>query len=206
MSREDELIFVSIAAYRDPQLVPTVVDCIGKASHPDRLRFGICWQRGEEEARPPFLEDPRFQVLEMNWRHSRGACWARAEIMKLWRGEDWFLQVDSHCRFAAGWDATLLRAMQETGSEKPILSTYATPFTPGENEVLLGGPLQVAFQSFTPEGILQLKPAAFPDSRKPGRPVRARFLSAGFLFAAEAALSKRCPMTRSFTLWARRRR
>ena len=184
MDSKDDLIFVSIAAYRDPQLVPTIVDCISKASSAQRLRFGICWQRGPEEAPLPFLQDLRFRVLEVKWEQSRGACWARAEIMKLWQGEEWFLQVDSHCRFASGWDAMLLQAITETGSDKPILSTYATPFTPGENEVLGGGPLQIAFQAFTPDGIPQLKPADFPNSRSAGRPMRGRFVSAGFLFTA----------------------
>ncbi len=183
MKSSDDLIFVSIAAYRDPQLVPTVVDCIRKASKPERLRFGVCWQRGEEEMRPPFLEDPRFCVLDVPWQESRGACWARAEIMKLWQGESWFLQVDSHCRFATAWDTILLRATKETGSDKPILSTYATPFTPGGNEVLSGGPLQIAFQAFTPEGIPQLKPLALQRCGNSCRPNRARFVSAGFLFA-----------------------
>lgn len=180
MTSDKSLIFISIAAYRDPQLVPTILDCIRKAANPERLRFGICWQHDEEEAPLPFLDDPRFRVLGVDWQDSRGACWARAEIMKLWQGEDWFLQVDSHCRFAAGWDTRLLRAAEETGSAKPILSTYATAFTPGENEILGGGPLQITFQAFTPDGIPQLKPAPFPNH---GRPVRARFLSAGFLFA-----------------------
>jgi hypothetical protein len=182
-SRDTELIFVSIAAYRDPQLVPTVRDCIAKAHAPERLRFGICWQRGAEETSLPFEADPRFSILEVQWQNSCGACWARAQVMKLWRGEHWFLQVDSHCRFVDGWDHLLLRVAAETGSSKPILSTYATPFTPGEHEVLEGGPLQIGFQAFTPEGIPQLQPVDFPHSFRFNRAVRARFLSAGFLFA-----------------------
>lgn len=182
MSSNEELIFVSIAAYRDPQLTPTILDCIQKASNPDRLRFGICWQRGEEEERLPFDEDKRFRILEVDWRQSKGACWARAEIMKLWQGEDWFLQLDSHCRFANGWDEMLLRAMADTGSKKPILSTYPAPFTPGENEILTDGPLQVAFHAFTTDGIPQLRPRHLPEHHKAGHPLRARFLAAGFLF------------------------
>ena len=179
----ESLIFVSIAAYRDPQLAPTVLDCIAKARFPERLRFGICWQHGDEEALPPFAKDEPFRILDVPWQQSRGACWARAEVMKLWQGEDWFLQVDSHCRFAQDWDAILLKSVAETGSENPILSTYATPFTPGDNEILEGGPLQIDFQSFSPEGIPQLMPVSFPRDFRFERPVRARFLSAGFLFA-----------------------
>lgn len=183
MHLDNNLIFVSLAAYRDPQLLSTVQDCIRKASDPARLRFGICWQRDAEDPTLPWGDDSRFRVLDVNWRESKGACWARAEIMKLWQSENWFLQVDSHCRFADSWDAMLLRTMAETGSDKPILSTYASPFTPGETEILRDGPLQMVFQQFTPDGIPQLRPGAFPPRRVSKQPLRARFLAAGFLFA-----------------------
>ena len=180
---ENDLIFVSIAAYRDPQLNATVTDCLSKAHNPDRLRFGICWQHGDDEVRPSFAGGDRVQMLDISWKDSQGACWARAEAMKLWRGERWFLQVDSHCRFAPGWDQTLIRMMGETASPKPVFSTYATPFTPGPAEVLTGAPLQMGFQGFTTEGIPHMKPMAIPNWHSLHRPLRARFLSGGFLFA-----------------------
>ena len=176
-------IFISIAAYRDPQLNATVADCLRKAHYPQQLRFGICWQHAADELPPTCTGDDRFEVLDIEWQNSKGACWARAEAMKLWRGEEWFLQVDSHCRFAAGWDARLVRMMSETASAKPILSTYATPFTPGPVEVLEGAPLQMAFQGFTAEGIPHMKPLAIPNWQSLHRPLRARFVSGGFLFA-----------------------
>ena len=185
-----ELVFVSIAAYRDPQLAATIADCLSKAHQPARLRFGICWQHGAEESPLPYAGDDRFRILDIDWRESRGACWARAEVMKLWRGEGWFLQVDSHCRFAPGWDETLIEMMGQTGSPKPILSTYATPFTPGPSEVLTGAPLQMAFQGFTAEGIPHMKPLAIPNWHSLRRPLRARFVSGGFLFAAGTFVSE----------------
>ena len=179
-----DLIFLSIASYRDPQLMPTVEDCLRKAAHPDRLRFGICWQHGENEALPArFAGDDRFRILDVPWRESQGACWARAAVMALWREEAWFLQVDSHCRFKAGWDEILVRTARALDVPKPILSTYAAPFVPGEPEVLAEAPLQMALQGFTPEGIPYMKPLAMPGSLEGMRPRRARFLSAGFLFA-----------------------
>lgn len=179
---QEQRIFVSIASYRDPQLVPTIEDCLKKAAFPERLHFGICWQHDEEEDALPQTEDERFRVLDVHWRDSQGACWARAEIMKLWQGEEWFFQVDSHCRFAQDWDERLLQLVQELPSEKPIISTYAASFTPGPKELLLERPEQITFQSFTPEGIPQLKPSPLPLQRTQGY-VRARFLAAGFLFA-----------------------
>ena len=178
----NDLIFVSVAAYRDPQLLPTLTHCLSKAVKPELLRFGVCWQHDPSEPEPALFRDKRFRILDVDWRDSRGACWARAEVMKLWDGEDWFLQVDSHCRFADGWDEMLRRMMGETGSEKPILSTYASPFTPSENEILQQDPFQMVFQAFTQDGLLQLMPGKLPRQAS-FSPRRARFLAAGFLFA-----------------------
>lgn len=184
MSSDDDLIFVSIASYRDPQLEPTIADCLAKALHPARLRFGICWQRGEDEIEPAyFRDDPRFRVLTVDWRASKGVCWARAEIMKLRQQEKWFFQVDSHCRFVHGWDTKLIEAAAQTGANKPLLSTYPNSFKPGRHEILTGAPTQIIFQAFTPEGIPQLKPGPFTTKGNPDHPVPARFLAAGFLFA-----------------------
>ena len=185
----NDLIFVSIASYRDPQLLPTIADCLAKAAHPERLRFGICWQHGAEEAALPWAGDPRFRILDVDWRNSRGACWARASIMDQWQGEAWFLQVDSHCRFAAGWDSRMIVAAAATGSARPLLSTYASPFTPADNdnrEILAGNPQKMAIGGFTPEGLPQLKPIDIADWRTRSQPLRARFLAAGFLFTIGA--------------------
>lgn len=50
-------IFVQMAAYRDPQLVPTLLDMMGKAEHPELLHVGICWQHGEDEPTDIFLDN-----------------------------------------------------------------------------------------------------------------------------------------------------
>jgi len=182
----NDLIFISIASYRDAQLVPTVRDCFAKAQRPERLRFGICWQHGDEEQSLPFSDSDVFRVIDVDWRASRGACWARAEIMKQWQGEAYFLQVDSHCRFAPGWDERLIAQLAETGSSKPILSTYATPFTPSTDadimERLNGGLHLMSIQAFSADGLPQLKPVEIPLVPRRTRPLRARFLAAGFLF------------------------
>ena len=34
--------------------MPTLRDCIAKAAHPDRLRFGLCWQRDDSESLDEF--------------------------------------------------------------------------------------------------------------------------------------------------------
>lgn len=188
MQQDNELIFISIASYRDMQLVPTVEDLLAKADEPALLRFGICWQHGPEQSSLRFSDDPRFKILDVPWQESRGACWARAKIMELWQEEQWFLQVDSHCRFVKGWDTKLVRTMAQCGRPKPVISTYATAFSPanpdsGAREILEDGPQVVALEMFTSDGIPKLKPIGLPASADQSRPVAARFLAAGFIFA-----------------------
>lgn len=175
-------VFVAIASYRDPQLVPTITDCLAKARHPEELRFGICWQHGTDEGPLPFQDDPRFRILDVDWRHSQGACWARAETMKLWRGEPFFLQLDSHHRFVQDWDARLFHHAERSGSARPIVTAYGPPFTPGEPDVFESDVLQMDFVRFTEEGIALFGGRPIPNWQRLDRPLRARFLSAHLLF------------------------
>jgi hypothetical protein len=75
VSREaaSDLVFISIAAYRDPQLNATVKDCLSKARNPARLRFGICRQHAFDELPLPHVDDDRFRILDIPWRESKGA-------------------------------------------------------------------------------------------------------------------------------------
>ena len=44
-----EKIFIQIAAYRDPELVPTIKDCLKNADKPENLVFSIAWQHSEQD-------------------------------------------------------------------------------------------------------------------------------------------------------------
>jgi hypothetical protein len=179
-------IFLSIASYRDPELFPTIQDCLAKARHPDQLRFGVCWQHGIDDEKPQLLKDPRISVLDIDWRLSKGPCWARAEIMKLWRGEDYYLQIDSHHRFVSEWDLKLIKHAALTDSMKPILTTYCPSYRPGVSLSTLDEPTSINFSYFTSDGIPMYRSAIIPSWEKAQKPVRGRFISAHFLFAAGA--------------------
>lgn len=174
------LTFVSVASYRDPELVPTITDCLARARHPERLRFGICWQHGDDEQLPAWMRGEQFRVIDVDWRQSRGVCWARAEIMRRWDGEDWYLQLDSHHRFAADWDVKLSRQLARVDSDLALLTTYAAAYTPGiddpEPHVT-----RMGFDHFTPEGAILTRPWVLVDS--PPDPIPAQFVSAHLLFA-----------------------
>jgi hypothetical protein len=175
-------IFISIAAYRDPELEPTIRDCLNRARYPNDLRFGICWQHAAEEPVPPDFADRRMRVIDVPWQDSRGACWARAEIMKLWDGEDFYLQLDSHHRFVQDWDALLLAHADGSGATKPLLTTYAAPFDPAAAELEPGEPMQMDLDHFSEDGIPLFRPRAIAEWPTLRRPPRARFVSGHFLF------------------------
>ena len=179
-------IFVSIAAYRDPELAPTIRDCLSRARYPDDLRFGICWQHAADEPALPEFADPRMRVIDVPWHESRGACWARSEIMQLWGGEDFYLQLDSHHRFVQDWDALLLTHAERTGAAKPLLTTYTAPFDPAVAELPPGEPMLMDFDQFSADGIPAFRPRVIPDWPTLQRPLRARFVAGGFVFTLGA--------------------
>jgi hypothetical protein len=154
---------------------------MAKARYPDRLRFGVCCQYGPEMTGSEELSGSRFAVNFVDWRLSKGVCWARAEVMKLYQGEDWYLQLDSHHRFACDWDEKLVEQAGLTGSNKPVLSTYAAGFRPGSEADAAEQVTTMEFDCFTREGVLLPKPALCVGLRS--GPIRARFVSAHLLFA-----------------------
>lgn len=175
-------IFVQIASYRDPELLPTIRDCINKAKHPENLTFGICWQRDETESMEEFTNDERFKILDYHWSESKGLCWARSEIQKLWDGEEYTIQLDSHHRFLQDWDVELIEMMNITGSKKPIITSYAGMYRPSDNQLLNVEPYMMVASNFTPGGTILFRPHAIPNWQTLDKPIPARFVSGHFFF------------------------
>lgn len=179
-------IFVQIASYRDPELVPTITDLLAKAKYPDLISFGICLQDTPEEIiRLRGVLPQQAKIIEVPWNESKGLCWARAAIQKLYNGEEWTLQLDSHHRFATGWDEQLIDMWHQTGSPKAILTAYAAPYDPKKDSTItdFGPPLKMVADSFTPSGTILFRPQAFSEEdflKK--KPIKARFVSGHFFF------------------------
>lgn len=175
-------IFVQIASYRDPELLPTIRDCIKNAKFPEKLTFGICFQRDDSESLQEFSSDNRFRVMHVPWEQSKGLCWARHHIQKMYAGEDYTLQLDSHHRFAENWDEQLIQMMHQTGSNKPIITSYAGMYRPADNAKLNIEPYKMVADDFTSSGTILFRPHAIPDWQKLDKPIPARFVSGHFFF------------------------
>ena len=136
---EEKTIFVQIASYRDPQLIPTLENMIQNAKFPENLRFGICRQYSPEDGfddLTQYKKDKRFNILDVLHEYSNGVCWARNQVQQLYNGEKYTMQIDSHMRFAENWDETfvgMIEQLQEMGIPKPLLTGYVSSFDP-END------------------------------------------------------------------------
>lgn len=181
-------IFVSISSYCDSELIPTIEDCVRQAFYPSELRFGICWQHQTCERDPTKIDvsPATMRVVDIPHMEAKGCCWARTKCQELYDGEDWFLQLDSHHRFANGWDKALYEQAEMTGSSKPILGSYASQYEVGPPETLFEAIPQVMMVTrCTPDGVVLFRGGLccswLNDPKK--KPERARFVSGHYLFA-----------------------
>ena len=136
MARRAQKIFVQIASYRDPELVPTIEDMLKNAKRPQNVVLGICRQYHSEDGfdnLDKYRDDERFRILDIPYEDSKGACWARHQIQQLYDGEMYTLQIDSHMRFAKNWDVEMInmvKQLQGMGIPKPLLTGYVSSFDP----------------------------------------------------------------------------
>lgn len=187
--KTDNTIFVQIAAYRDPQLLPTLRDMIAKSKHPENLRIGIAWQHSEEDSwdtLDEYKNDSRFRIMDINYKESKGVCWARNLVQSMYDNEKYTLQLDSHHRFVENWDETLidmLKDLQQKGHSKPLLTAYIPSFDPDNDPAgRVTEPWKMNFDRFIPEGAVFFLPASFDSWDDKSSPLPARFYSAHFAF------------------------
>ncbi|MGD8107634.1 GlcNAc-transferase family protein [Pantoea sp. FN0302] len=195
-------IFISIASYRDPELLPTLRDMLRHAAHPENLHIAICWQDNEM---PEFFEQAgftpqggrvvegrevlmfrynqaRIDVISVHYYTSQGACWARSLAETLFENERYFLQIDSHCRFIPDWDnemTAMLRQLQTT-SPRPIISSYPPAYKPGDDEEASKKTYvsRLIFREYDTQGIPMFSSTPFQAEV----PVRGSYLAGGFIF------------------------
>lgn len=183
-------IFIQIASYRDPELIPTIKDVLAKAKYPNRLRFGICRQFSPTDGFDKldnYKKDKRFRILDIHYTKSQGVGWARNLTQRLYMGEKYTLQIDSHMRFTKEWDVKMtgmLQSLQKQGYKKPMLTGYMGGYIPGRRNSpdYSELPLQMHVCEVNREGIPSFLSAVIPYAEQLVCPVPARFFSGGFYF------------------------
>ena len=182
------MIFVSISSYCDPELIPTIKDCVANAMSPEELRIVVCWQHqpGDDDPSELRVAPALLHVIDVPYMEAKGCCWARQQTQEFYNGESWFLQLDSHHRFTHGWDVSLHQQAIQTRSPKPILGSYCTEYQIGPPEVRMDLIPQVMMVTrCTSDGVILFRGGLCESwlnvLHMP--PQRARFTSGHFLFA-----------------------
>lgn len=194
-------IFISIASYRDPETIPTIIDAYNKASNKKDIRFGVALQEDANFSNKNILpKSINIDFIEYDWRESQGTCWARNCIQKLlFNNEDFYLQLDSHHRFCENWDKTLMNLFAELSlkqDSKPIIGGYCPGYSPSSS-FLEDKPMRISsFPEFSSLGDLMFSPKVIKDFKKLREDnitnIPARFLSGHFIFTI-GDFVKECP-------------
>lgn len=115
-------IFVSIAAYADPEFIPTIDDCLKRAKYPERVKIGLHLQDTQEVLNS--YTNEKVSILKTLKKNAEGCGWARNEIMKkLYNNEDYFLLIDSHSRFKQDWDVEYIERLDNLPT-KGVISVF----------------------------------------------------------------------------------
>jgi len=128
-------IFVSIACYRDPEVIPTVKDAYEKARFKENIIFGIYAQMNEsdEKIEIDFVDERQVRLMVVSNERARGPAYARYVIYKkLYRNELYYLQIDSHTRFVEGWDLRLVDMLEKLNMNS-VISTYPVGYQLNSN-------------------------------------------------------------------------
>jgi len=182
-------IFIQIASYRDPQLIPTIESALENAKRPKNLVFGIARQFHPEDGfdnLDNYRSDKRFRILDIPYTESKGVCWARNQVQQLYKDETYTMQIDSHMRFEKNWDdefIKMIKQLQKNGHPKPLLTGYVSSFDPDNDpQGRVKEPWRMAFDRFIPEGAVFFLPETLPGWQGMKNPVTSRFYSAHFCF------------------------
>lgn len=124
-------IFVSIASYRDDVCNSTLKSLYEMSKYPENIYVGICQQNKKDEDEDcvkSFENNPNVRIMRISHTEAKGPTYARYLCSTLWKGEEYYLQIDSHSSFVKNWDEKCINMINEIKklglSQKPVLSHY----------------------------------------------------------------------------------
>lgn len=182
-------IFIAVASYRDRECLATVRDAFAKASNPQRVFVGICQQNKEAvESCTAGLDANMSQVRLMHLDHTqaKGPTYARYLCSTMWKGEDYFLQIDSHTRFVQDWDRTLIEMLARCPSKKAVLTHYPHAHDASEEDMATLVPVMCKAK-WNSDGIPTFEAVMLPVGKAGLR--RVPFCAGGMMFSHSSMLT-----------------
>jgi len=180
-----DTIFISIASYRDSECSTTIRDIYTKAKHPERIFCGVCEQNSEdlEEAciRDHTVPMQNIRVIRIPHTQAKGPTYARYMCSKLWRGETYFLQIDSHSTFVPEFDEILINELSKTPNpQNSVLTSY--PHDKGAYDVNETSSTVICNGKWNDDGLPIFEAVVKPATWFKEKPAPTGFASAGLLF------------------------
>jgi [Skp1-protein]-hydroxyproline N-acetylglucosaminyltransferase len=181
-------IFVSIASYRDNECGSTLEFIYKNADNPTGVFVGICEQNKDGETSELCITGQKSIILEnirvhkFDYRDAKGPTYARYFCSKLWNGEEYFLQIDSHTKFEPHWDTELINMIlsiksDPNESDMPVLSTYP----PTDKQMSIDGFPEMDSAIIRDSGVMSFYCGWSRPSDKPRRSNKP-WAAAGFMF------------------------
>jgi UDP-GlcNAc:polypeptide alpha-N-acetylglucosaminyltransferase len=148
-------IFVSIASYRDEQCAPTITDMFAKALYPRSLYIGIVEQHdhllGDPKCVDPKISRPQhaeggnctdewcpsdnIRRVIIQPRDAKGPTFGRYHGMLMYKGEKYYMMIDSHNRFVTHWDDIVVSMYRKLPAAKGVLSHYPEAWNNPEDDL-----------------------------------------------------------------------
>jgi UDP-GlcNAc:polypeptide alpha-N-acetylglucosaminyltransferase len=131
----DQTFFMAIAAFRDVECFPMILDMMQKAANPRRIFMGVIEQN--EHGDPTCIPDEYYKCESADFcpldnirrritvsRNGRGPCFGRYVSMLMYRGENFYMMIDSHNQFLRNWDDKSIFQLHRARSPRPVVSHY----------------------------------------------------------------------------------
>lgn len=178
-------LFVSIASYKDPEVLFTVKDLFNKSTGVFDIKVCVFSQIELTDTYWDELDSiDNVLHVKVDYRTARGVGWARAQAQSYYTDEDYYMQVDSHILFEEGWDKILLEDYNNGISygRKAIVTAYPPAYEfNDDNERFIPNKKATKFDMNVANGIPSAA-AAFKDDDD--FPEQEFFIAGGFLFTS----------------------
>jgi hypothetical protein len=197
--RQDGSIYLSIVSFRDEACPDTLKQAFTGAMYPEKLFVGLVQQNMFEGAKPDpdcyvlfcssevgnkLCNSGNVRLLQMKDSETLGPYMARYFASKLWQGEEWYVQTDSHMKFQQHWDESLIQMLKNAPSQKPVISHFPPPQDGDLANLPVSRICGPVFATSDLEGqIIRFEGSNNYDEVKLDTPRFAPFVSAGYLAA-----------------------
>ena len=129
----------------------------------------------------------KISIDRISYKQARNAYYARHRVQKMYSGEKYSLQIDSHMRLVQNWDKKLKEYLSQCPNpSKSIISVYPRGYQRDkfEQPQKLEGPLAMCLKEFSKiDNLPRFSSRLIMKSDQLSKPFTSLFWAAGFSFS-----------------------